>query len=66
MAEDINRYNFEKITYAVLDINILYVGINMGILTGYQTNGELTRPKIALTMAAVPIQRRLPQVIVTI
>ena len=27
MAEDINRYNFEKITYLVLDIYVSYVGI---------------------------------------
>ena len=40
MAEDINRYNFEKITYLVLDIYVSYVGIThlhlLRILIGYQ------------------------------
>ncbi len=74
MAEDINRYNFEKITYLVLGIYVFNVGITYcicrKILIGYKkwrhSSSELTRPKIALTMASLPIHRRLPQVIVII
>jgi hypothetical protein len=41
MAKDINGYNFEKITYMVLDIYVSYVGINSRILIGYQKIGAI-------------------------